>query len=40
MKIVSKQKNSKMCMTCGLDNKYGVRAPFYNMEDRKCNDKI
>lgn len=33
MKIISKQKNSRMCMICGLDNKYGVNAPFYNMED-------
>lgn len=33
MKIISKQRNSKMCMICGLDNEYGVRAPFYNMED-------
>lgn len=22
-----------MCIMCGLDNPYGVRAPFYNMED-------
>lgn len=22
-----------MCMICGLDNEYGVNAPFYNMED-------
>lgn len=33
MKVVSKQRNSKMCMICGLDNEYGVNAPFYNMED-------
>lgn len=33
MKVVSKQKNSRMCIICGLDNEYGVRAPFYNMED-------
>lgn len=33
MKIISKQRNSKMCMICGLDNEYGVNAPFYNMED-------
>lgn len=33
MKVISKQKNSRMCMICGLDNEYGVRAPFYNMED-------
>lgn len=33
MKIISKQRNSKMCIICGLDNEYGVNAPFYNMED-------
>lgn len=33
MKVISKQRNSKMCIMCGLDNEYGVKAPFYNMED-------
>lgn len=33
MKVISKQKNSKMCIICGLDNEYGLKAPFYNMED-------
>ena len=33
MKVVSKQHNSKMCIICGLDNEYGLQAPFYNMED-------
>ena len=33
MKIISKQRNSKMCIICGLDNPAGVKAPFYNMED-------
>lgn len=33
MKVVGKQRNSRMCMICGLDNEYGLRAPFYNMED-------
>ena len=33
MKVTSKQRNSKMCMICGLENEYGLRAPFYNMED-------
>lgn len=22
-----------MCIMCGMDNEYGVRAPFYSMED-------
>ena len=33
MKVISKQRNSRMCIMCGLDNEYGVRAPFYNMDD-------
>lgn len=33
MKIISKQNNSRMCVICGLDNPYGVQAPFYEMED-------
>lgn len=33
MKVVSKQNNSHMCIICGLDNKLGVKAAFYNMED-------
>ena len=33
MKVISKQRNSRMFIMCGLDNEYGVRAPFYNMED-------
>lgn len=33
MKVNGKQRNSKMCAICGLDNKFGVRAQFYNMED-------
>ena len=33
MKVISKQRNSKMCAICGMDNDYGVHAQFYNMED-------
>ena len=33
MKVISKQRNSRMCLICGLDNPVGVRAPFYNMAD-------
>lgn len=33
MKVKFKQRNSKMCIMCGLDNEYGVKAPFYTMED-------
>lgn len=33
MKIIKKQTNSKMCIICGMENKAGVHAPFYEMED-------
>lgn len=33
MKVKDKQRNSKMCVICGMDNAYGVKAQFYNMED-------
>ncbi|MDD3886749.1 MAG: PaaI family thioesterase [Victivallaceae bacterium] len=33
MKVLEKQRNSRMCAICGMDNSYGVRAPFYNMAD-------
>lgn len=33
MKVIGKQRNSRMCIICGLDNEYGVNAPFYNMDD-------
>lgn len=40
MKVVSKQRNSRMCAICGLDNEYGVKAPFYNMEDKSVMTKF
>lgn len=33
MKVTGKQKNSKSCLICGLDNPFGVKAPFYNLDD-------
>ncbi len=33
MKVIKKQNNSKMCIICGMDNKAGVNAQFYEMED-------
>lgn len=33
MKVKEKQNNSRMCVICGLDNPFGVQAPFYVMED-------
>ena len=40
MKVVSKQRNSKMCAICGMDNKYGLHAQFYNMEDGSVMSKF
>ena len=34
MKLISKQRNSKMCIICGMDNPIGLKAQFYNMEDK------
>lgn len=33
MKVVGKQRNSRMCFVCGMDNPVGMKAQFYNMED-------
>jgi len=33
MRVVSKQRNSKMCFICGMENPIGLKAQFYNMED-------
>ncbi|MCR5261401.1 MAG: PaaI family thioesterase [Candidatus Gastranaerophilales bacterium] len=33
MKVIGKQKNSRMCYICGMDNPEGLKAQFYNMED-------
>lgn len=32
-KVIGKQRNSKMCFVCGMDNPIGLKAQFYNMED-------
>ncbi len=34
MKVVEKQRNSRMCFICGLDNEMGLKAQFYSMEDK------
>ncbi len=36
MKVTEKQRNSKSCFICGLDNESGVGAPFYALEDGSC----
>lgn len=33
IKVIGKQRNSKNCFVCGLDNESGVKAQFYNLED-------
>ena len=33
MKVLSKQKYSRMCFICGMDNPQGFKSQFYNMED-------
>lgn len=33
MKVKEKQRNSKMCFICGMDNVQGLKAQFYSMED-------
>lgn len=35
-KVTGKQENSKMCFVCGLKNRYGLKAQFYETE----NDEI
>lgn len=33
MKVLKKQTNSKLCFICGIENEFGLAAPFYEMED-------
>ena len=33
MKVVKKQRNSKSCIICGMDNPSSVKAMFYEMEN-------
>ena len=35
MKVKQKQANSRMCAICGMDNPFGVKAPFYVLEDNR-----
>jgi uncharacterized protein (TIGR00369 family) len=32
-KVRKKQENSKICFVCGLKNKYGLKASFYELEN-------
>lgn len=32
-KIIKRQENSRMCFTCGLENEFGLKASFYELEN-------
>ncbi|MBW1634740.1 MAG: PaaI family thioesterase [Deltaproteobacteria bacterium] len=32
LKVTKKQPNSKMCFVCGLENKFGLKSRFYELE--------
>ena len=34
MKVVKKQSNSKSCIICGMENNLGLKAQFYELEDK------
>ena len=34
MKVIKRQKNSRNCIICGMENEASVKAPFYEMEDK------
>ena len=33
LKVLRRQPNSKMCFVCGVDNKFGLKSRFYELED-------
>ena len=33
MRVLKRQSNSHDCIICGMDNPFGLKAPFYEMED-------
>lgn len=35
MKVVKKQNNSHDCLICGVDNKFGLKAQFYETENKE-----
>jgi len=35
IKVKKKQNNSRMCFVCGLSNKFGLKASFYEMENNE-----
>jgi len=34
-KVLKKHPNSKMCFVCGIDNAFGLKGNFYELEDRQ-----
>lgn len=34
-KVIGKQHNSKMCLVCGLQNEFGLKAAFFNLENNE-----
>jgi len=35
MKVTSKQPNSKMCFVCGMENRFGLKSRFYELENNE-----
>lgn len=42
-KVTKKQNNGKLCIVCGLENKFGLKTDFYELENGElaglCNPK-
>lgn len=34
-KVIKKQSNSRMCLVCGIDNKLGLKASFYELDNNE-----
>jgi acyl-coenzyme A thioesterase PaaI-like protein len=35
LKVIKKQKTSRMCMVCGQENKFSLKASFYELENEE-----
>ncbi len=33
LKVIGKQPNSRMCFVCGMDNRFGLKSRFYELEN-------
>ncbi|MCP3660329.1 MAG: PaaI family thioesterase [Bacteroidetes bacterium] len=40
LKILKKQENSSMCFVCGLDNQFGLKSFFYELENKEILGKF